>query len=135
MAEHIQHVKRWHSDPGSNSVQTSEVTERDDPVAEQVHTQNVATRVVWYIADILLALLALRFILALLGANPGNAFANLIYSVTYPFVEPFFSLFRYNLSYSMAHFELYTLVAMLVYVLVAYGITRLLNLSRDDEPN
>ena len=132
MADHVQHVKRWQRDPDSNAIQTTEITDRDNPVAEETHTQNVATRVVWYVAGVLLTLLALRFVLALLGANPGNGFANFIYSITYPFVAPFFSLFSYNLSYSVAHFELYTLIAMAVYALVAYGITRLINLSRDD---
>src|SRR5260221_3225397 len=52
---------------------------------------------------------------------------------SYPFVAPFFTLFSYNLSYSVAHFELYTLVAILIYALVAYGIARLINLSRSEE--
>jgi uncharacterized protein YggT (Ycf19 family) len=133
MAEQVQHIRHWRRDPNNTAVETSEVINRENPAAEQARSQDVASRIVWYVAGILLALLALRFMLALLGANPANAFANLVYSITYPFVAPFFTLFSYNLSYSRAHFELYTLVAMLVYALMAYGISRLITLTREDE--
>ncbi|HVX23912.1 MAG TPA: hypothetical protein VG992_01025 [Candidatus Saccharimonadales bacterium] len=89
----------------------------------------LAARVIWYIAGVLLVLLALRFVLALLGANPANGFANFIYSVSHPFVAPFFSLFSYNLRYGVSRFEIYTLVAMAVYALIAWGLARLVTLN------
>lgn len=89
-----------------------------------------AARVVWYVAGILLGILAIRFLLALLGANPANAFASFIYSISYPFVAPFFSLFSYNLRYGVSRFETYTLVAMAVYALIAYAIARFVTLTR-----
>ncbi len=99
------------------------------PVNE--HPQNVATRVIWYIAGVLLVLLAFRFILSLLGANTTNGFANFIYSVSHPFVAPFFSLFSYNnIHYGVSRFEVYTLVAMAVYAVIAWGISALVNISR-----
>jgi len=114
--------------------QTREVRSNDVPTATTSPPtsdgQIVAARVVWYIAGILIGLLAIRFLLALLGANPTNAFANFIYSITYPFVAPFFSLFSYNFRYGISHFEAYTLVAMAVYALIAYAITRLITLNR-----
>lgn len=107
-------------------------TERvvNDPVVERAHRTNVAERTVWFVAGVLLVLLGLRFIFALLGANPNNGFANFVYSVTHPFVSPFFSLFSYNYSNGIARFETYTLVAMLIYALVAWGIARLVTLKR-----
>ena len=97
-----------------------------------VAAQFTVANFVWYLAGLLEALLALRFILALLGANPCNVFANLIYTVSYPFVAPFFSLFSYNLHYGVSRFETYTLVAMLVYGIVAYAIARLVMINRPD---
>lgn len=105
-------------------------TSQERETIDQSDAQALAARVVGYIAGVLLALLALRFLLALLGANPSNAFADLIYTLSYPFVAPFFGLFNYDVHYGTAHFETYTLFAMVVYALVAYGITRLLTINR-----
>lgn len=82
--------------------ETHEVRRADDGNVEHIETdsgwmaQLTINNVVWYIAGLLEALLALRFILALLGANPANMFASLVYGISYPFVAPFFSLFNYN---------------------------------------
>ena len=89
----------------------------------------VASRVVWFIAGVILVLLAFRFGLALLGANPNNAFADFIYDVSYPFVAPFFGLFGYDLQYGVSRFEIFTLVAMAVYTVVAWGIAKLVTIG------
>jgi uncharacterized protein YggT (Ycf19 family) len=102
----------------------------DDPVVERQHHANVAERVVWFIAGVLLVLLGMRFVFALLGANPNNWLANFVYTVTHPFVAPFFSLFNYNYVNGVGRFEAYTLVAMAFYALVAWGIARLLTIRR-----
>lgn len=102
----------------------------NDPAGEREHKTNVAQRVAWFIAGILLTLLALRFLFALLGANPDNWLASFVYAVTYPFVTPFFSLFNYNFIDGAGRFEAYTLVAMLFYALLAWGISKAINLRR-----
>lgn len=92
----------------------------------------VAQRIIWYIAAVVLILLAFRFVLALLGANPSNAFARFIYDVSHPLVAPFFSLFGYNVQYGVSRFEIYTLVAMAVYAVVAYLLARLFAISEPE---
>lgn len=125
MAEYVQRVREIRrNDVHPEVTDTHTVTTND--------SQLTAARVVWYIAGILLGLLAIRFLLALLGANPTNAFASFIYSISYPFVAPFFSLFSYNYRYGVSQFESYTLVAMAVYALIAYAIARLITLNRAD---
>lgn len=77
-------------------------------------------------------LLGFRFVLSLLGANTTNAFADFVYNVSRPFVAPFFSLFSYdNYSYGVSRFEIYTLIAMAIYALVAWGVVKLATLNRD----
>jgi hypothetical protein len=76
-----------------------------------------------------MVLLAFRFVLAALGANPNNGFADFIYSASHPLVAPFFNLFGYNLDLGVARFEIYTLVAMAVYWVIAWGIARLVTLT------
>jgi len=81
-------------------------------------------RVLWYLLGLLEGLLAIRFILALTAANPNNGFASAIYAITGPFVAPFRTLFA-TPAYGGSVFEMYTLIAMLVYFLAWWAIVRL----------
>lgn len=137
MAEQIQETRERIVDDGDRVSTARRVTttnaSSDDtvaPAADHEPAANTAARVIWYITGILLALLAFRFVLSLLGANRGNPFADFIYSVTYPFVAPFFGLFGYSVRYGVARFEIETLVAMAVYALVAYAIVKLIDIGR-----
>lgn len=113
---------------GNTTQTTQEVFE---PQRTRSRGQIIAARIVWYLAGILLALLAIRFVLALLGANPANSFANFIYNVTSPFVRPFVTLFGYSIRYGVARVEPFTIIAMIIYFLVALGITKLITITRD----
>ena len=53
------------------------------------------TQIVWYILGLLEALLAFRFVLKLLAANPSAGFSSFIYAVSYPFTAPFNTVFRF----------------------------------------
>ena len=88
------------------------------------------TQVVWYILGVLESLLAIRFILKLLAANPVAGFTSFIYSITYPFVAPFLGVFRISRIVPGSVFEWTTLLAMLVYWLLAIGIIKLFLMSR-----
>lgn len=87
------------------------------------------TQIVWYVLSILEVLLAFRFAFKLGNANPGAGFANFIYSFSSPFVTPFLTVFpRTNVQGSI--FEWTTLLAMLVYLLFAYGLVQLFAISK-----
>jgi hypothetical protein len=109
-------------------------TYNDEVVEEPVAADrpiNVAARAIWFVAGVVLILLAFRFVLALLGANPQNGFANFIYTVTHPMVSPFFNLFNYNvIQNGVSRFEIYTLIAMAVYAAIAWGLVALVNIGR-----
>lgn len=106
-----------------------------DPVDRPVTTarseygMSVAERVIYLLGGILLGLLAIRFILSLLGANRGNGFADFIYGVTHPFVSPFFGLFNYDETFGRSRFEFETLIAMIVYALIMAVLARLVTLG------
>lgn len=87
------------------------------------------TQVVWYLLGILEALLAFRFVLRLLAANPGAPFTHFIYTITHPFVAPFMAVFN-TTSVAGSAFEWTTLLAMIVYWLVALAIVKLLLMSK-----
>lgn len=137
MAEQTQETRERVINNGDSeqAVRRVTTTTTDNPVVAdrtvvREDAPNTAARVVWFITGVIITLLALRFALSLLGANRANAFADLIYSITYPFAAPFFGLFGYQVRYGVSRFEIETLVAMAVYALLGYGIVRLLTINR-----
>jgi ABC-type uncharacterized transport system permease subunit len=129
MAQRVESAREETVRPAENQ----RTTRRTKAVDTTPSGMTVAQRIIWYIAAVLLILLAFRFVLALLGANPSNAFADFIYTTSHPFVAPFFSLFGYNLQYGVSRFEIYTLVAMAVYFVVAYLLARLFAIGEPEE--
>jgi len=82
------------------------------------------TQIVWYLLGLLEVLLAFRFVLKLTGANPEAGFTSLIYAITWPFTSPFLAVFKMT-TVQGSIFEWTTLLAMLVYFMVAFAIVRL----------
>jgi len=74
-------------------------------------------------------LLAFRFVLRLLAANPSAGFSSFIYTVSYPFAGPFLNVFHAS-KVQEGFFEWTTLVAMFVFFLIAWGIVRLFFMSK-----
>jgi hypothetical protein len=81
-------------------------------------------RIAWFLLGLLECVLALRFVLSLLGANERNDFAATVYNVTRAFVGPFRTLFATPAS-GASSFELFTLVAMLVYFIAWWAIVKM----------
>jgi hypothetical protein len=87
------------------------------------------TRVVWYIFGAIEALLILRFLLRALAANPEAAFTQFVYAASQLFVAPFVFVFG-TPSIGGSALELSTLLAMVVYWFLAWGIVKLLLMQR-----
>ena len=87
------------------------------------------TQVVWYLAGLLEIILAFRFMLRLAGANPAAGFTSFIYALSWPFAQPFIAVFQPSVIEGKV-FEWTTLLAMVVYLLVAWGIGSLLMMSK-----
>lgn len=87
------------------------------------------TQVVWYVLGLLEVLMAFRLVLKLLGANSAAGFTSFIYSVTHPFVAPFLNVFRVT-RVEGSVFEWTTILAMVVYWLIAWGIIKLFLMGR-----
>lgn len=88
----------------------------------------VARRVIWYIAGFIIVLLALRVVLFLLGANQGSTFVDFLYAITQPFAAPFYGIFPQP-SYGQFALDTASIVAMVVYALVAWGLAKLFTLT------
>lgn len=99
------------------------------PSERQEYGMNVAARIVYFVGGVIMTLLVIRFLLVLLGANSGAGFAQFIYSVSHPFVAPFFNLFSYREQFGAARFEWGTLVALIVYLLATGLLARLVTIG------
>lgn len=89
-------------------------------------------KVVWYILGVIEVLLGFRFVLKLLGANYAG-FTNLIYTITYPFAQPFLGIFG-TIKSGASLVEWTTLLAMVVYLVLAWGIVYLIDLFNPATP-
>lgn len=87
------------------------------------------TQIVWYLLSLLEVLIAFRFVLKLTGANPTAGFTNFIYMITWPFTAPFLAVFP-KTTVQGSIFEWTSLLAMLVYWMIALAIVRLFLMSK-----
>ncbi len=88
-------------------------------------------KIVYYILGVLETLFALRLIFKFLGANPGSTFVSLIYTSSGAFLAPFSNIFRSAVNKGIetrSVLEPSTIIAMIVYALIAYGVVRLIEI-------
>lgn len=109
-------------------------TESPQTVYDKKKTIFRTYQVIWYILGVIEILLVFRLILKMLGANTNSSFANLLYMVSNPFALPFNGIFGVSVSQQGALLEWSTLVAMAVYLLVAYGLIQLMQLIKPTNP-
>jgi hypothetical protein len=102
---------------------------RAEVVSDQADSRVIAKRIVWYVAGFIVALLALRIVLLLLAANQGNAFVDFIYGLSGFFAMPFYGIFSYQPVYGRSTFEVSSVVAIVIYLLIAWGIAKLFTLT------
>lgn len=108
----------------SNENRVSEVrTSQREPGREQRVFSFKLTQLVWLLFGILVALIALRIGLKLIGANPESPIVALIYGFTYLFLFPFEGLVASPTMGSMV-LELSSMFAILIYGLIAWAVER-----------
>ena len=83
-----------------------------------------ATQLIWLLLTLLEAVLALRVVFKLIGVNAANPFATLLYGFTHFFVAPFASLTGAPSAEGMV-LEISTIIAMIVYLLIAWALERI----------
>lgn len=83
------------------------------------------TGLLYFLLGVLEVILGLRFIFRLLGANRGNDFVLALYDFSHVFVGPFNGIFNDQTIGSKSVFELSTLIAMLIYALIGWGLIAL----------
>jgi hypothetical protein len=82
------------------------------------------TQFIWLVFGGLEALIGIRVILMLIGANPANPFTALVYQLSELFLWPFRNIVA-NPGFQNYVFEITSLIAMIVYALIGWAIVRL----------
>jgi len=111
------------------------VQQSGDHVHEEHITQNVnleyretiykVSQFVWLLFGGLEALIGIRVILMLIGANPGSWFTAFIYQLSELFLWPFRNIVA-NPGFQNYVLEITSLIAMLVYAFIGWAIVRLI---------
>ena len=102
------------------------------PATAEVSGNQTVGRVVYFLFGILEVLLVFRLIFKLAGASYGSSFVSLIYSLTGIFIMPFNGIFRQATATGVettAVLEPATLVAIIVYAVLAWGIVALIRIA------
>lgn len=106
------------------------------PVINVATSSQTIEYLVYFLFGVLETLLAFRLILKLTGASLSSAFVGLIYGLTGIFILPFEGIFRRGFTQGVettAVLEPSTLVAIIVYVVLAWGIVKLVRISSGEQ--
>ncbi len=96
---------------------------------EKVGSTVLVARIIYFIFGIIIALIALRFVLLLLGANQGSPFVDFIYGVSGLFVAPFYGIFNNTPTFGASVLDVSSIVAILIYALICWGLVALVTLN------
>ena len=120
-------------DPATVTTQVTQSTQQIASQGEVVEAKAAKkNQVIWYILGILNILLALRVVFLLLGARQVG-FATTLYALTNPFVAPFKGIFA-SAALSGAYFDSAAVLAIVIYTLVAWGLSALIDVLHRPAP-
>lgn len=114
----------------SGTVDGANVQRESVATSRTVSGAVMAKRVISFIAGFIIILLIVRVVLLLLGANEDSGFVSFVYAISTPFAAPFYGMFSYQPVYGVSTLELSSIVAIGIYALLAWGITKLLTLNK-----
>lgn len=125
---------------GSSTIKQTKLVQQ--PLVKTEHPQKVyetkkailrSWQVIWYILAVVEIILGFRMAFKAIGANPFSGFVSLIYGVSDPLTFPFSGIIHSSF-YKNSIFEWSTIIAAVVYFLIAWGIVSLLNMLRPISP-
>jgi len=110
----------------------------NSPIKRQATNSQTYEYLVYYLFGALDTLLAFRVVLKLLGASTASYFVNFIYSLSRIFIMPFEGIFRKGFTEGLettSVIEPSTLIAIIVYAILAVGIVKLIRIGSGEEQN
>lgn len=107
-----------------------ETTRIASPEADAMTMVWSVNRMIFYVTGVIETLLTFRFLFKAFGANPSNGFVSFIYSTSSVFEGPFRGIFRSATTEGIettAVIEPSTIFAMIMFLVLAIGLTQLIN--------
>ena len=118
------------------TVITTGKTKNVNPVSREATSTQTTEYVIYYLLGALEILLAFRLIFKLAGASLSSGFVKFVYGLTGLFVAPFEGIFRKAYSQGVetaSILEPSTMVAILVYAVLAWGVVKLVAILSGEE--
>ena len=122
-------IKETVSTQGSNTTPVVNTQTRSTQVRSSATNTQTIQYLIYFIFGVLEILLAFRLVLKLMGASIASAFVGFIYGLTGLFILPFEGIFRRGYAQGVettSVLEPSTVVAIIVYAVLAWGIVKLL---------
>ena len=129
MAEIIKETFRTQGNNKRNVIQPTKV--------EATRSQTIEY-LIYFVFGALDILLAFRLVLKLMGASLSSGFVDFIYAITGIFIMPFEGIFRRGFAQGVettSVLEPATLVALVVYIILAWGIVKLVRITSGEKQN
>jgi hypothetical protein len=113
-----------------------------EPLVKTEHPQKIyetkkaifrSWQVIWYILAVVEIIIGFRVALRAIGANPFSGFVSLIYGISDPLTIPFRGIIPSSV-FGNSVIEWSSIIAALVYILIAWGLVSLINMGRPVTP-
>jgi uncharacterized protein YggT (Ycf19 family) len=102
-----------------------------DRVEARRSTADWISGLISLVIGVIAILLAIRIVLKLLAANPDSGFTQFIYNITGPLARPFQNIFGTPAAGNGAVFEVSSILAIAIYLLVGWLLIKLVQLIID----
>ena len=121
---------------GTNVNPVVNTTTKNTSVRSTTTSSQTVEYLIYFLFGALEVFLVFRLALKLTGASISNAFVGLIYGITGIFILPFEGIFRRGYTEGIettSVFEPSTLVAIIVYAVLAWGIVKLIRILSGEQ--
>lgn len=121
---------------GNNTNPVVNSSTKSVAVKSTVSSSQTIEYLVYFFFGVLEVLLAFRLVFKLMGASMASAFVGLIYGLTGIFITPFEGIFRRGFTQGIettSVLEPSTLVAIIVYAVLAWGIVKLIRITSGEK--
>lgn len=127
----VHETREYIPDPDEDIIEEVPSATKPVVIADTASERNIVLfriyQLTWFVLGIIETLLLFRFVFKMIGANTFSGFTDFIYSLSDPLTAPFVNILPSTTS-NASVMEWSTLIAIIVYLVIAYGIFELLGL-------
>jgi hypothetical protein len=121
----VERTRQGYYDPEGNLIERDEQV-YDDPYTRRLNILDRVVQIMYFLTGALEVLLGLRLIFRLINSSTANGLVNFVYNLSAPFVGAFNGIFNDQSLGRGSVLEFSTIIAMLIYALLCWGMVQLL---------